>query len=214
MRCTAGRRIVCSYCRGETPLREITKDHVIGESWYTTNAGDLEKWKVPACKPCNNELSRVEREILIRLALCLDPSEAAHLAIIEYAMRAIDPAAATNPRDAKHRLALQQKIKREMIIVDRPDAPDVMPSFRENFDIGSRHLPDTQRVFLGAWGQMGKGTLSISPQEAPAARLRHRHLCGRQRDRATCLLRTIAGCFNNASRTGSPGADVSRDRTR
>jgi hypothetical protein len=158
MKCTTGRRIVCSYCRAEVPLREITKDHVIGESWYTSNAGDLEKWKVPACKPCNNDLSRVEREILIRLALCLDPAEAAHLAIIEHAMRAIDPTTATNPRDAKHRMALRQKIKREMIVVNRPDAPDVMPSFRENFDIGSRHAFQIRNEhFLALGAKWGKG---------------------------------------------------------
>ena len=49
-----------------------TKEHVFPKSWYPESTpNDLEKWKVPSCKRCNNEYSFYEQDLLIRLGLGL-----------------------------------------------------------------------------------------------------------------------------------------------
>ncbi len=53
---------------------ELTWDHVFPESWYPgTTPEDLEKWKIPACLPCNKDYGRIEEDLLIKLGLCIDP---------------------------------------------------------------------------------------------------------------------------------------------
>ena len=84
---------------------------------------------------------------------CLDPVEPANRLIINLAMRAIDPATGKSSKDAAHRLALGQKIRREMKRIERRDGQDVMPSFRRNFDDGSHYglmVTNEQRRTLGA----------------------------------------------------------------
>jgi hypothetical protein len=143
---------MCSYCGTEVPKREITQDHVIGDSWYTPRSEGLEKWKVPACTACNHRLGSIERAVLVRLGFCLNPDEAANRPIIDLAMRAIDPAAGKSQKDAAHRLALGRKIRREMKRIEQRDDPAIMASFRENFDDGSRYglmVTNEQRRILG-----------------------------------------------------------------
>lgn len=139
MKTTASRRIPCTYCGIDVPFKEITQDHVFGESWYTSSAEYLERWKVPACRNCNNQLGATEKAVLVRLAFCLDPRNEAYRPICERALRAIDPSAATTQREARHRAALRQRMQRELKFFDSRDSYGVMPSFADNFDAGSRY---------------------------------------------------------------------------
>jgi hypothetical protein len=139
MKTTTSRRVPCTYCGTDVPFKEVTQDHVIGESWYTSSAEDLERWKVPACRKCNNQLSAIEKAVLVRLAFCLDPKNEAHRPICERALRAVDPSAAKTPREARHRMALRQKMQRELKFFEHRDSHGIMPSFADNFDAGSRY---------------------------------------------------------------------------
>ena len=68
---------------------------------------------MPACSPCNASLGKLEQELLIRLALCMDQSpNTAGLA--ERGRRAIDPACAHCDKDRRGRLAMRRKLHAEL----------------------------------------------------------------------------------------------------
>ena len=77
----------CVYCATQKPGSALTVDHVIARSWFQADAMNVEKWKVPACSECNGRYSRLEDDLLGRLALCL-PNEPAFAEIHARAERA------------------------------------------------------------------------------------------------------------------------------
>jgi len=138
MRIKTGRRETCTYCLQSVPRAECTSDHVIAESWYAATAGEMAKWQVPACRKCNNDLGKIERELIVRLAKCLDESNPAYGQIVARAERAIDPAQGKNARDARSRAALRRKLQADLLGVTDFYAEGVLPFFERNFDAGSR----------------------------------------------------------------------------
>ena len=95
-------------------FEKLTWDHVFPKSWYPdTTSPNLEKWKIPSCKPCNSEYGRLEDDLMIRIGLCLDPNDPKSLGIPQKAVRAISPQFAKDEndtllRDAKCRQILGQ----------------------------------------------------------------------------------------------------------
>jgi hypothetical protein len=100
----------CVHC-GQA-LAEKTKDHVFPKSWYPeTTPGEVQRWTVPSCGPCNNKLGNTERELFIRLALCVDPRKAEALGLSAKAMRSMGIGAeGLSPEEAAARRALKLKI--------------------------------------------------------------------------------------------------------
>jgi hypothetical protein len=95
---------------------ELSWDHVFPISWYPdTTPANEEKWKIPSCVPCNAAYGRLEQDFLLRVGLCLDPDDPASQSIVETAMRAVRPSAATSDRDRKARAAKQQSILAEIM---------------------------------------------------------------------------------------------------
>lgn len=85
-------------------FESLTRDHVLPRSWYPdTTPGDLEKWKIPSCLPCNTLHGRNENELLLRLGLSVDPNDPRSSGILEKALRGLDPDASRNIRDRKAR---------------------------------------------------------------------------------------------------------------
>ncbi|MCH9012827.1 MAG: hypothetical protein IIA68_07195 [Proteobacteria bacterium] len=130
--------VQCAYCCKEVPAADVTEDHVIARSWYPADTPPTAKWKVPACTACNNHYSAVEESTLTRLALCLDPADKSVRQIAQRAIRSFDPKQAKSARDAMHRFNKRQAIFRDLKHIDDPKAPGVLPSFRRNFEEGSR----------------------------------------------------------------------------
>jgi hypothetical protein len=119
----------------------MTNDHVIARSWYPgSTPPNTEKWKVPACRLCNNRFSRDEQDLFIRLAHCVDPKHPGSQDIHRRAKRAIDPSLGKNERDRKRRVATRQRFLRDLREVSGLPAQGVLPSFRGNFDLGSRTI--------------------------------------------------------------------------
>lgn len=84
--------------------KQLTWDHIFPESWYSeTTPQHIEKWKVPSCAYCNNAHGKNEADLLIRLAMCLDPDSLSSKGIIEKALRAVNPEAGRNDRDSNAR---------------------------------------------------------------------------------------------------------------
>jgi hypothetical protein len=65
----------CVHCL--QAIENKSEDHVFPSSWYPeTTPTHIQRWKVPSCKKCNNDLGKIEKELLLRLGLCIDPGKA------------------------------------------------------------------------------------------------------------------------------------------
>jgi hypothetical protein len=111
----------CVHCLKE--VEERNYDHVFPESWYPDSTPpDIEKWQIPSCIPCNSDYGKLEQEFLIKIGLCLEPDNPASATIVQKALRSLKPAAARNPRDARHRFGRSQRIVAEALEGDKiPD---------------------------------------------------------------------------------------------
>jgi hypothetical protein len=128
----------CPYCLDKFPDAEMTDDHVIARSWFPAKTPPLAKWKVRSCRPCNNEKSALERDVLGRLALCLDPDDPDLADIIARARRSMNPGSAMTEREFMHRFNRREAIHRSLIDVHSKSAPGMLPYFTGNFDAGLR----------------------------------------------------------------------------
>lgn len=123
----------CVHCLKEGVERNW--DHVFPQSWYPdTTAADMEKWQVPSCIPCNDRYGKLERDLIGRLGLALDASNAASVGLAERALRAIDPDAAKREGDAAARDARAKKILREMYKGEELKGKNVVPGLGERWD--------------------------------------------------------------------------------
>jgi hypothetical protein len=128
----------CPYCLGEFRDAEMTDDHVIARSWFPAKTPPVAKWKVRSCRACNNKKSALERDVLGRLAWCLDPKRSDLADIIARARRSIDPRAAMTPREFMHRFNRREAIRNSIIDISSKSDPGLLPYFIPNFDAGSR----------------------------------------------------------------------------
>ncbi len=94
----------CVHCLADTVAR--TWDHVLPVSWYPEGTSpDLEKWKVPSCLPCNNALGKIESDLFILIAACLDPFSEGAKGLWDRAKRAMTPELARDEVDRRCREA-------------------------------------------------------------------------------------------------------------
>jgi hypothetical protein len=49
----------------------------------------VQRWTVPSCAKCNRELGQLEKDLLIRLALCIDPSLGTASGLASKALRSL-----------------------------------------------------------------------------------------------------------------------------
>ena len=107
----------CVHCLRFTD--DITDDHVFPDSWYTESTpGTVQRWTVPCCRPCNKNLGALESDLLVRLALCLDPKSEAAKGVSEKALRSLGiDAGELAPKDRGHRENRRLKLKAEFIPV-------------------------------------------------------------------------------------------------
>ncbi|EKS35986.1 HNH endonuclease [Afipia clevelandensis] len=94
---------------------ELTSDHMFPKSWYPDATPDnLEKWQFPCCLECNQQYSKIESDLLNRFALALDAKHPASQGLIETALRAMDPNAGRDEKDAAARTLRCRKILGDM----------------------------------------------------------------------------------------------------
>jgi len=122
---------------------DLTWDHILPNSWYTNNVGDIEKWKAPACLKCNNRLGKIEQELLIRLGLCLNPdidNLSPTSVISKKALRSLDHQNAKNGKDRIARLKKAQQIVSELFPTSGSKT-GLLPNFgyHEGFDPKEQH---------------------------------------------------------------------------
>jgi len=124
---TATRCVHCLDCFIES---ELTADHIVPASWYPRSfPKDKPKPHAPSCKGCNSRLGRVERALLVRIGLCLDPSSCDAAGIAEKAMRAVNSSAGVGRKDSEHRRALRQKVLNEIVPRHLISVDSIIPGF-------------------------------------------------------------------------------------
>lgn len=103
----------CVHCLQEVDA--ITEDHLFPRSWYpTTTPQNLEKWKFPACSPCNRAYGKLEEELRLLLAACVDPRSDAAAGIWAKALDSINPDKARSPADALKRKSARRRFLRRV----------------------------------------------------------------------------------------------------
>jgi len=79
----------CVHCLED--FSELTWDHVIPRGWYPDNTPEnIEKWKVPSCKPCNAEYGKIEEEVFTKILLCLAPNNPKAKGLYKKTLRSFD----------------------------------------------------------------------------------------------------------------------------
>lgn len=130
----------CVYCLKF--FDDLTLDHVIPRSWYPENTEtDLCKWTVPSCVECNSSYGEVEKELLIRFGVCLDPNDSSSKGISEKAIRSIDPNVGKSEKDSKARSLKKEQIKKQIITFNQVSDKGFYPNFGYTYEKKFSKMP-------------------------------------------------------------------------
>ncbi|MCB1690005.1 MAG: hypothetical protein KDI33_16025 [Halioglobus sp.] len=136
-------------------------DHVFPVSWYPdSHDAQEEKWKVPSCPQCNSKLGAIEKDLLIRLGLALNPDHPAAAGIGEKAIRSLDANAAKTGKDRKQRQRKLEQIQAETTNFDSATSESTYPGFGPDrfpehtnllkIGINEKHIADlTKKIVRG-----------------------------------------------------------------
>ncbi len=104
----------CVHCL--KPLQAKTKDHVFPRSWYPeTTPENIQRWTAPSCAACNGKFGEMEKELFIRLALCIDPHKVEAAGLSKKAVESMGIGVPNiSSKEREHRQALKSKILKEM----------------------------------------------------------------------------------------------------
>ena len=124
----------CVHCLGN--FDELNWDHVFPESWYPeTTPKDLHKWQIPSCLKCNSEYGRMEKDLMIRIGLCLDPDDPSSRGIVDKALRSITPSLGKNKKDKRARLAKRKQILKQFMNEKNIPKTSIYPNFERHTDV-------------------------------------------------------------------------------
>lgn len=108
----------------------LTSDHVFPASWYPESTpANLEKWQIPSCRECNERYGKIEKDLLQRIGLCLDPREMSSLGITQKVLRSVNPKYAKNDKDRLHRQKEREKLIRNLLPRDMVPRTAFFPGF-------------------------------------------------------------------------------------
>lgn len=132
----------CVHCLKQ--FERLNWDHVFPKSWYPdTTPNNLYKWQIPSCIHCNNEYGLLEKDLMIRIGLCLDPNDSSCAGIVDKAMRSIDPNKGKNNKDKRARLKKRQQILGQMIQEGEIPESSIYPNFGLHADISDKQYAVT-----------------------------------------------------------------------
>jgi hypothetical protein len=110
----SGEQIRCVHCLTPLPNKEVSKDHVFPSSWYTDDTSPkVQRWTVPSCKKCNGRFGDLEKELFLRLAVCIDPDRAQAAGINRKLLRSFGIGPDISDREKEIRRKLRDKILAE-----------------------------------------------------------------------------------------------------
>lgn len=111
----------CVHCRGVAS----TKDHVFPDSWYPESTPKkVQRWTVPSCGPCNRDLGLKEKEVFVRLGLCVNPEKVAATGISKRIIRSFGIGAQGLDEDEKR---IRAALKAEVLKGAKPYSDEARP---------------------------------------------------------------------------------------
>lgn len=126
----------------------LTWDHGIPISWYPDGHSGP-KAKAPSCRACQDRLQKVERAVLLPLAICLDPNDPLARGVPQAVMRSIDPNQAAKPGMTPSQIQREQRArqKRREEVLSRlftvESGGGALPGF------GQEYAPGSNTAILG-----------------------------------------------------------------
>jgi hypothetical protein len=129
---------LCAYCGERTAA---TDDHIFARGFFPENVGsNIERWTVRSCDECNNRFSQMEGRVIRYIASSLDPKNPASAGVWDRVKRSIDPDKARNEKDRAMRERTRSAFYSSLAEIDHIPEQGVLPSFRDNFEQGSRMM--------------------------------------------------------------------------
>ena len=127
--------IRCIHCCRPTESPE--GDHVFPDSWYPDSTPPtVQRWTAPSCPVCNRKFGQLEKDLLVRMVLCLDPKGAPTSGLAEKVFRSLGIDVNGLPeREKEAREKLRSQLKSEFVpyaeVADLPKIPGLGPSIDE-----------------------------------------------------------------------------------
>jgi hypothetical protein len=105
----------CVHCL--CVVNSIEADHVFPNSWYPdTTPPTVQRWKAPSCPRCNRNLGQLEKDLFVRLILCIDPKSEAVSGLKERVLRSLGlDTDQLSEKEKEHRDNLRARIRSELI---------------------------------------------------------------------------------------------------
>jgi len=105
----------CVHCLRRS--ESLTADHIVPSSWYPdTTPSNVERWTAPSCRECNAYLGALERDLVIRLVLCVNPRSPAASGLAAKVFRTLGLDTEGLPaKEQAHRGKLRAKIRSELM---------------------------------------------------------------------------------------------------
>lgn len=140
-----------------------TKDHVFPDSWYPESTpASVQRWTVPSCEACNGKFGAMEKEVFVRLALCIDPRKAAAAGISKKALRSfgVGADAALDEEEKRKRKALMAKVFKDAKPYSRDVEPHLLPGIGPHPELPAEQqlqisLPAAELIEVGE--KIGRG---------------------------------------------------------
>lgn len=116
----------CVHCLRLT--ESIEADHVFPNSWYPdTTPPTLQRWTAPSCPECNRKLGQLEKDLLVRLILCIDPKSDSASGLAGKVLRSLGldtnqlPEKEKVPRD-RLRARIRSELMPSADVAEKPEA--------------------------------------------------------------------------------------------
>lgn len=124
----------CVHCLKQFGIRNW--DHVFPRSWYPDSTPpNLEKWQIPTCKKCNSDYGKLEEELLVMLAMTVDPGGHASSGIYERALRSVNESLGKGKRARIARRAKREKVLRSFLFGNDIPTEGIYPGLGERWNI-------------------------------------------------------------------------------
>lgn len=109
-------------------------DHVFPLGWYPDSTPpNIEKWKIPSCKKCNDDYGKMEDDLGLTLSLCVDPTSREGSGIFEKTVRALDPSQGKTKKDRRARARRKEQLTRKALSGEEIPEGGVYPGYEEKW---------------------------------------------------------------------------------
>ncbi len=153
----------CVHCL--KTVDTITDDHLFPRSWYPdTTPANLEKWKIPACQPCNNQYGALESELRLMFAACVDPHGEASSGVWKKALDGLNPERARSPFDSLKRKLARQRFLKKLRPVTGDLLKHTLPEIKER-PIGTIALTIPANKLQRLVEKLARGTVYLADRQ-------------------------------------------------